>query len=332
MFHTSSSLPLVSIIIPIFNVEKYIAQCIKSVLTQTYHNLEILCIDDRSTDNSIATLLPFLVEDNRIRLIRHQHNLGLGAARNSGIKESNGEFIYFLDSDDWLQSKTIETLVKKAISERADIVIGSSLAFPDTDSMSLKRISKSMNKWLKLDNIPSKISTRSFYFALEKIPCIACNKLFRSSFLLKNNLHFINRKIKHEDTGFHIKCMACNPRLSKSDNIDAKYQYRIRSASLMDFENNIRDESIRDAKIALDDALYFLDYSHKNPTYRQIVKDVHWTYFASKFIFITFYWGSFFKILRIGRISVFKQAFRNNRYNFYFLGIPLWKHNANHMS
>lgn len=123
--------PLVSVIIPIFNVEKYVEQCVRSVMSQTYENLEILCIDDQGRDGSINIISNLAKIDRRIRIVVHHENLGLGQARNSGIMEAAGDFIYFLDADDWIMPRAIEDLVEKAILNNADVAIGSALAFPD---------------------------------------------------------------------------------------------------------------------------------------------------------------------------------------------------------
>lgn len=123
--------PLVTIVIPVFNVEEYIVQCIQSVIAQSYKNIEILCIDDQGTDRSMDAVSTLALLDKRIRVLKHVTNLGLGSARNTGIREARGEFIYFLDADDWIMPKTIENLVAKAISEATDIVIGSAFAFSD---------------------------------------------------------------------------------------------------------------------------------------------------------------------------------------------------------
>lgn len=95
--------PLISIIIPAYNVEKYIKKCIESVLVQSYTNLEIIIIDDGSTDNTPCILDSFSCKDHRIIVI-HKHNEGVSAARNNGIDLANGEWVYFMDSDDWISS------------------------------------------------------------------------------------------------------------------------------------------------------------------------------------------------------------------------------------
>lgn len=101
--------PLISIIIPVFNVEQYIPQCLSSVLRQSYKNLEIICIDDSSTDSSLGILRHYQQTDTRIRVIS-QTNKGVAAARNLGLNLASGELLIFIDSDDWLDDTFFETI------------------------------------------------------------------------------------------------------------------------------------------------------------------------------------------------------------------------------
>lgn len=111
--------PLVSVIIPTYNVERYIDDCIESVVNQTYDNLEIIVIDDASSD---AT--PYLLKSfkDKIILSLNEKNKGQGAVRNQGLNKAKGEYVLFVDSDDWIESDTIEILVKTALQTEAEMV------------------------------------------------------------------------------------------------------------------------------------------------------------------------------------------------------------------
>lgn len=116
----------VSIVIPFYGVEAFIEDCIKSVLEQDYQNLEIIFVDDQSPDNARAIVEKYMSRDARISLITHEVNQGLGPARNTGVKHSSGEYLFFLDSDDYLASpRAISTLVREARSSGCPVVIGS---------------------------------------------------------------------------------------------------------------------------------------------------------------------------------------------------------------
>ena len=113
--------PLVSVIIPVYNTKRYLTQCLESVVQQTYQNLDILIIDDGSTDGSSDICDEFAQKDKRIR-VYHTENHGLASVRNFGVCHAGGTYISFLDSDDWIEAKTIETMLKAAIQNAADVV------------------------------------------------------------------------------------------------------------------------------------------------------------------------------------------------------------------
>ena len=118
----TDTLPLISIIIPVYNVEKYLRECIDSVVNQTYSNLEIILIDDGSPDNCGAICDEYAQADHRIKVI-HQQNGGLSAARNAGLDQAAGEFICLVDSDDFIAADMIEIMAARLIRDNADLVI-----------------------------------------------------------------------------------------------------------------------------------------------------------------------------------------------------------------
>ncbi len=113
--------PKISIIIPVYNTEIYIAKCLESTINQTYKNLEIICIDDESNDNSLSVLHQYEQKDNRIKIYT-QKNSGQGICRNNGIKYATGEYIMFVDSDDWLDLSATEEIIKTFISKNAEVI------------------------------------------------------------------------------------------------------------------------------------------------------------------------------------------------------------------
>ncbi|HFI0107720.1 TPA: glycosyltransferase family 2 protein [Streptococcus suis] len=115
--------PLISIIIPIYNVENYLSRCLDSVVNQTYPNLEIILVNDGTPDGSVAIAEAYQEKDKRIKLI-HQENAGLSEARNTGLSAATGDYIAFLDSDDWLELDAYEYLLQLLLDHNADISIG----------------------------------------------------------------------------------------------------------------------------------------------------------------------------------------------------------------
>ena len=114
--------PLVSIIIPVYNVEKYLSQCLDSVLNQTYTDIEIICVNDGSNDGSGEILNDYVARDNRIKIINIE-NQGLSNARNVGFQHSKGEYVVYIDSDDWVDANTIEVALNAALERNADVVL-----------------------------------------------------------------------------------------------------------------------------------------------------------------------------------------------------------------
>ena len=113
--------PLISVIVPVYNVEKYLPMCLNSILAQTFKDFEVVCVDDGSTDNGLAILQEYAQKDKRIKVI-HQENQGLVGARNSGVRVARGEYLYFVDSDDRIHPQLLEICLDLSQKEKADWV------------------------------------------------------------------------------------------------------------------------------------------------------------------------------------------------------------------
>lgn len=126
----NSALPKISICVPIYNVEKYIERCIRSLFVQTYKNIEYIFVDDCTQDGSIEILASLLRNnsDKSVKILSHTFNRGLAAARNTAIEHATGEFIVHVDSDDWIEPNAIELLVKRQLETNADIVSCNAIA------------------------------------------------------------------------------------------------------------------------------------------------------------------------------------------------------------
>lgn len=199
----------VTIVVPVYNVEKYIVKCIDSVIKQTYKNLEILIINDGTKDNSIK-IIENLFKDNRIKII-NKINGGLSSARNRGILEATGEYIFFLDGDDWLEENTIELLIKNIDNTQ---IIGANYYLYDEETKNKKKL----NLKLKYN-----IKEKGIYLFQNEMEVIVCNKLYKVSFLKENNL-FFKEKIIHEDEEFTFKCYMLADKIKYIK--DYTYNYR----------------------------------------------------------------------------------------------------------
>ena len=114
---------LVSIIIPAYNTARLIGKCLSSVVEQTYKNLEIIVVNDASTDNTLQVITEFADKDFRIKIINHEINKGNGIGRNNAIRAATGKFVYFVDSDDYIEPNAVEVLVNSITTSRSDVVV-----------------------------------------------------------------------------------------------------------------------------------------------------------------------------------------------------------------
>lgn len=193
----------VSIIIPVYNVEKYIVRCLASVIKQTYRNLEVVLVDDRSPDNSMSVAKKYItkhfVNDIHFVYLYHDINLGLSAARNTGLRKSSGDYVYFLDSDDELEVNCIEVLVKPLLTNPVDFVIGDYTPIGFNTIIPPLRISTG---YYSGDSIISHFFQWNWYV-------MAWNKLCNKKFLLKYNL-FFKENLIHEDDLWSFKLACCS--------------------------------------------------------------------------------------------------------------------------
>lgn len=190
--------PKVSVIIPVFNTEKFLRQCVDSVLAQTYRNLDIILVDDGSTDSSGSICEQYVRKSAAIKVI-HTSNRGLSAARNKGLDHARGEYITFVDSDDLIHPRFVELLMNTVKALNADISFCHVDEFKDEisllDSFKWKMPYDSIADSLFLKHPPSplKVAERMLYQKRKVIPS-ACGKIYRAS--LWKNLRF------REGTGY----------------------------------------------------------------------------------------------------------------------------------
>ncbi len=176
--------PKVSIIIPVYNGEKYLSKAIDSATGQSLEEIEILLIDDGSTDNTPAILQQYKMSDNRIEVITQLKNSGLGPARNLGIEHTNGEYIFFLDADDYIHPNALEVLYEQAKRENLDIL----------QSKYIRK--KHNNKQIEpedLTPLPSPVNGIEYFHQGFFISPMAWAKLYKTSFLKQKNLRFKNQ-------------------------------------------------------------------------------------------------------------------------------------------
>ena len=120
---------LISVIIPVYKVEAYIAECLESVLSQSHRNIEVLCVDDCGGDGSLAIAERYAEQDSRVKVIRHECNRGVGPARNTGMDAASGEYIFFIDPDDIMVEDCLKNLLQEAQKSGADVTNGRPVVF-----------------------------------------------------------------------------------------------------------------------------------------------------------------------------------------------------------
>jgi Glycosyltransferases involved in cell wall biogenesis len=127
------NIPKISIIIPVYNVEKYLAECLDSCVNQTLKDIEIICVDDCSTDNSYTTLKDYQQKDSRIKIFRHEENKKQGTARNKGLEVATGKYIWFIDSDDYIDTKACQILYDAIKKFNVDMLCFTAVQFTETE-------------------------------------------------------------------------------------------------------------------------------------------------------------------------------------------------------
>lgn len=199
----------ISVIVPIFNTESLLEKCVNSIIEQTYNNIEIILVNDGSTDNSPEICENFKKLDNRVIVI-HKKNGGRSDARNAGMEVSTGEYLMFIDSDDWIETDMVEELLKMAVSNQAEVVLSaisnendfnqSVQYFPWKDDQKFEK-NEIINRFLP--HLVSRISPSGKI--IQSISGSVCRCLYSSSLLFDNNIFFDTQVGSGEDKEFNIR-------------------------------------------------------------------------------------------------------------------------------
>ena len=216
---------LVSIIIPVYNTGKYLGECLDSVLKQTYSDIEVICVDDASTDNALLILEKYAAQDNRLQIIRKKVNEGPSSARNTGFSMAKGKYLYFLDSDDYIELNAVEELYKYAeifltdciyfnsrvISEAETFGVGPNLKYGLRDANKKVFDGVTLFKLLNKNRVYDSVVWRQFW---------------RRNYLVENKLEFMEEMRTSEDVPFSIKAMLGSQRAMIVDEVYHTYRKR----------------------------------------------------------------------------------------------------------
>lgn len=276
----------VSVIIPIYNVEKWIEQCIDSIAAQTYRNIEVILIDDGSTDNCGKICDDYAKKDNRIKVI-HNKNLGVSCSRNNGIRVATGEYIMFIDSDDFIcDNHAIEKFLKVFKENKCDFIYTSYCRFNDDNSKSIVEVLPLNINSCDLDKLKGKetlevlIKNNSFHHA----PYL---KICKREYILKNNLYF-KEGFYHEDVEWSEKLFYYADKISIY--YEPWYMRRMRENSIITTKDDkVATQKVCNRIIIIKELIEFYIKNNENPYDSIIINDL-----------VKMYWGDIMVIsLRI---------------------------------
>ena len=263
--------PRVSVVIPFYNAEKFIGECLESIFQQTFEDFEIIVVNDCSTDRSVEFVQKY--SDPRIRLINNSQNLGANITRNVGIENSCGEFIYFIDHDDVILPNTIERFVQAMDESQAEVVhMNSYFISKSIEDVEIHRVQNSTPRFLDED-LPQRLQDEFINYGCEIVPWI---KIQRRDFLIEKQIRF-PETTREGDTLFHLAelCLA-----RKILMIDAfGYVHRLHSTNLM---KSSAEEQLRHAIHSIPIATEYMErlFSRRDlisqlPIVSQILTEAH---------------------------------------------------------
>ncbi|MCM3727697.1 glycosyltransferase family 2 protein [Neobacillus cucumis] len=239
----------VSVIIPTYNVENYITKCLESVLNQTFENIEVIVIDDVSSDKTVEMVKAFSKKDARIKLLENQKNSGPSYTRNKGIKAATGDFIAFLDSDDWWHHERLSMMTKAAIQLNAEMICDNQYLIDDNSVTPWGTIFQNGNVHI---TEPTRFSAADF---INKN--LGLKPLIKRSFLKKNHILFEEGLRYGEDYLLFLNCLmnGANAFLLP----EAYYFYRAREGSLVTNNMKLLNQTLSTTKELLLEPFYTKD-------------------------------------------------------------------------
>ncbi|MGL4999193.1 MAG: glycosyltransferase family 2 protein [Cetobacterium sp.] len=241
---------MLSVIIPAYNVEKYIKRCVYSVLNQTLKEIEIIIIDDGSTDRTSEICYELVAENSKI-IYKKVVNGGCSRARNLGIEVAKGDYIAFLDSDDWVDEDMYKDMLNKAKKEKADIVICGFKKLNETE------------KILSIVEVPERDSSESYTDSKTEWFSSPCNKIYKKEIIKINTIKFLLNIYTGEDMFFNFMCFFFSRKVVSINK--TYYNYFMNSNSI---SNNYKNRT--DIYIVIDELVSF--YKKNEVYYKNIDK------------------------------------------------------------
>lgn len=249
---------LVSIVVPIYKVEKYLQECIDSIVNQTYKDLQIILVDDGSPDGCGAICDSAAARDSRI-LVLHCENGGLSVARNRGMEISRGKYILFVDSDDYLERDAVEVLYKNAENENLEITMYDAISFDETNTGA--STDDEIRKYIRQNTYPAVCSGSEMFLEMVKndeyrSPVQYC--FYRKDFLDQYNLSF-HKGILHEDEEFNFVALLYADRVGHISNVLYHHRFRMDSIMLTKISRRNTDSLFEIIDVAMSKSELFLE-------------------------------------------------------------------------
>ena len=278
------NIPQISVIVPVYNVEKYLTQCIESILSQTYQEFELLLIDDGSEDNSGSICDHYSNIDSRVHVF-HKENGGVSSARNMGIEHAKGEWVCFVDSDDWIDKDTFEYIT--GLWKGADFL-----------QFGYRRTGGTASEY---SYVPSKVLrySTSVYCTKRIYHSAICGYLLKLNIIKKYKISFPNHIKYGEDQAFILKTLICSSEIVILDR--HFYNYRDREGSAMHASESI--SMGKDHLLVIEDLLLFIEHNRINlpPLYLSLFRT----------FVMSFFWISVRSIKSVFDIVNIKRIYSN---------------------
>ena len=255
-------MPEFSVIMPVYNVEKYIGRTLKSILGQTFEDFELICVNDCTPDNSMTIVNRCAQHDDRIKIITHAHNKGLGAARNTALNACSGKYIVCVDSDDWIDTTFLEKIHNIFEHENVDSVwVKHWIYYEEKDSAEIPLYFPALTHFPggRCELTPKNIV---------HFPAYAWNKAYKNDIIKKNNFVWMEN-VFYEDVYFFFDYFINNPNVFIIN--EMLYYYRQRPDSITQ-RNDINTQKIKDMYQILEYVYELVQVQGYNPDYKQSVK------------------------------------------------------------
>ena len=277
-------MPQISVIIPVYNAERYLKECLDSVVNQTFKDIEIICVDDGSTDESLSILQEYASRDQRITLI-YQKNQHAGVARNVGLVQACGKYVYFLDADDWLELNACEVMYQLMEEKQVPLIKFRTYSWDEqvqqvienayTDCASIKKC-----YW---DNYLYRDSNDIYDIIL--LPDSPWSGVYNRLFLLRNHIKF-DPFVCANDTGFFFRCVAAAPRVYFSTQYLLYYRRNVSKSLITRRAENFKDVTAILGKVSAA-CINLPDFARQAIQNKLMQSCMHWWFKCLKYPFNT---------------------------------------------